>query len=66
MRPTITVPPLHAGPKMVPYPAAFERAKAFLKQLLQRLWATRDEYVVSIGPLVALQELVHQLQLYAR
>lgn len=63
---TVKVPAQCPGPNEVPFPAAAERAKKFLKDLLQKLWDARDEFVVSIGSLVALRELVRQFKLYAR
>ncbi|KAF9784289.1 ribonuclease H-like domain-containing protein, partial [Thelephora terrestris] len=66
MRPTITVPAQFSGPNEVPYPAAAKRAKEFLKNLLQKLWIARDEFIVNIGSLAALRELARQFKLYAR
>lgn len=63
---TFTVPASHNGPNEVPYPAAFERAKKSLKQLLRDLSETRDGFIHKIGALTALNELVRQLKMYAR
>ena len=63
---TFMVPALHNGPNEVPYPAAFERAKKFLKQLLRNLSEARDKFIHKIGALAALTELVRQLKMYAR
>ena len=64
---TVTMPAACEGPSRVPYPAAFERAKKFLKDILYNLWKAKDEFVVQLGPRVALEKLaLHQLPMYAR
>jgi len=63
---TFTVPASRNGPNEVPYPAAFERAKKFLKHLLRNLSEARDKFIHKIGALAALTELVRQLKMYAR
>lgn len=66
MRPTIRLPARCPQPNDVPYPAAAKRVKKFLKDLLQKLWDTRNDFVVNIGPLAALKELARQFDAYAR
>lgn len=66
MGPTLTVPTLGHGPNEVPYPAAFDRVKTFLKVLLRRILDTKNEFVSEMGSMTALTELVHQLKMYAR
>lgn len=63
---TLTIPASSYGPNEVPYPAAFDRAKKFLKGLLRSLSDAKDKFVLEIGSLVALSELVRQLKMYAR
>lgn len=54
------------GPNEVPYPAAFEHAKKFLKQMLHSLSDAGDEFILNMGALVVLRELIRQLKIYVR
>jgi hypothetical protein len=63
---TISIPAFVEGPKQVPYPAAFERAKKSLKALLRSLTDAKDEFVLKLGARFALTELARQVEMYAR
>jgi len=63
---TLTVPAPNHGPNKVPYPAAFKHMKKFLKILLRSLSDAKDEFVLEMGAMVSLTELVRQLKIYAR
>jgi len=63
---TVTVPCLHPNPSSVPYPVAFVRTKEFLKVLLKPLCEAQHEFVMKIGVKKAMQEMVRQLEMYAR
>jgi len=61
-----TVPASNHGPDEAPYPAAFERAKTFLKTLPHRLSDAKHNFILEMGTMVALTELVRRLRMYAR
>jgi len=63
---TLTVPASNHGPNEVPYPAAFERAKTFSKMLLRRLSDGKHNFILEMGAMVAITELVCQLRMYTR